>query len=454
MDNSYNRNNNSETGNYSTIYNSQYDSSYGSHQNNQYGSNSGQSYYNGYNSPQNNLNGTGISGEYSYYQNLYKMFGGYNPIVDKEIAELSRYGLRAGALLLGIFGMQLVSTLLISILPISDLYYSDITFSMSVGIMAQILYMLIPTVALFLTGRTEEKKCTNIFNSPKTARLYVLGVFAGLGLCLIGNSLTTFLSVSLNLFGVNFYSGSEDMEVPTSLFSIIVYIINIAVMPALLEEFAFRGVIMQPLRKYGDWFAILASAFCFALVHANMVQIPFAFIAGVSLGYFCIKTKSIWTSITVHCLNNLISVIFSVYYEKYPNASIWLYYIPVVTLIIIGIAAMLVFRADCGIRTKKDATVMHKHKRLKRAAFFTGPTMIIAISFIIVTTLSLTKVTNVFGILILLAGLAAVLFTLFRWIYIIRTDKTIKRRGMYVASLVLTIIASVFLPIVSLFTLA
>lgn len=457
MDNNPNfENNNYGTNNYGTTYNNQYNPPYGAPQNNPYGNdayNQGNSGY--YNSPQyDNYQATGNPGEYNYYQNLYKMFGGYNPIVDKEVAELSRLGMRAGALLIGIFGMQLVFSLLISVLPIADLYSSDITFSMAVGIIAQIIYMLVPCVAVFLTSRAEERKRMNVFNAPKSSKLYVLGVFAGLGLCLIGNSATTMFAAFLDIFGVTFFSGSEDMEIPTSLFSIVVYILNVALVPALFEEFAFRGVVMQPLRKYGDWFAILASAFCFALVHANMVQIPFAFIAGVSLGYFCIKTKSIWTSITIHFLNNFISIIFSVYYEKYPDASILMYYIPILALIIIGIVAMLVFRSNCAIKTKKDATAMNKHKKLKKAAFVSVPTLVIAIGFVSVTSLSLTSVTNGFGMLLLLVGLFVVLFTLFKWIHAIKADKTIKRRGIYTASLVLTIIASVFLPIITLFTMA
>lgn len=70
-----------------------------------------------------------------------------------------------------------------------------------------------------------------------------------------------------------------------------------------------RGVVMQPLRKYGDWFAILTSAFVFALMHGNLVQAPFAFIAGIGLGYAVIASGSLWTGILIHLLNNSISVI-------------------------------------------------------------------------------------------------------------------------------------------------
>lgn len=452
MDNNPNYyNNNSGNSNYGTQYNNQYSAPNNQGYNNgSYAQGNGGSYYPPIYSHTQQANNPG---GYSYYQNLYNMFGGYNPVIDKEVEQLSRCGLISGALILSVFAMQFIVGLLISSEPIADLYNGNVNFSMAFSALAQLLYMFIPFFVFFLASKPEDRKRMNVFNAPKSGMLFVLGVFAGLGLCLAGNSVTTLFSVSLELFGVTFFSGSEDMAIPTSFAGVLIYILSTAVMPALFEEFAFRGVVMQPLRKYGDWFAILMSAFCFAIVHANMVQIPFAFIAGVSLGYFCIKTKSIWTSVAIHFFNNLISVLFSVYFEKYPNASVLIYYIATSALIVIGVTAMIVFRKNCTVKTKKDATAMNKHKRLKKAAFVTCPTLIIAINFVIITTLGLTQTKSVFGLFVIFAGLFFVMFTLFRWIHVIRTEKMIKYRKMYTASRVLLIIASIVFPIASLFTL-
>ncbi len=425
--------------------------SYGTQYNNQHSSPNGQGYY--YPPIYSHTLQENSSGGYSYYQNLYNMFGGYNPVVDKEAVQLSRYGLITGALILCVFAMQFIVGLVISNGTIAELYSNNVDFSMAFSALAQIFYMFVPFFVFYLFSNPEDKKRMNVFNAPKSGMLYILSVFAGLGLCLAGNSATTLFAISLEVFGVTFFSGSEDMAIPTSFVGVLIYIFSTAVMPALFEEFAFRGVVMQPLRKYGDWFAILMSAFCFAIVHANMVQIPFAFIAGVSLGYFCIKTKSIWTSVTIHFLNNLISVLFSVYFEKYPNASVMIYYIATSALILIGVAAMIVFRKNCTVKTKKDATAMNKHKRLKKAAFVTCPTLIISINFVIITTLGLTQTKSVFGLFVLFAGLFFVMFTLFRWINVIRTEKMIKYRKIYTVSRVLLIIASIVFPIASLFTL-
>lgn len=431
-------------------YNDQYGRiySYGTYDASSY-YNNGYNTYNGYNQQTYAAN----SGVYSYYQNLYNLFGGHNPVVDKEFEELSRRGLMTGALMLGIFMMQIVASFFLAMFSGAD-YVTDAPFSMGMGVITQIIYMLVPALVVFFMSKSEDRDKMLVFNKPKSWMLYILGVFAGLGLCLIGNAATSFFSVFLSFFGVTFLSGSEGMAIPTSAIGILIFVVNTAVMPALLEEFAFRGVVMQPLRKYGDWFAILASSFCFAIVHANMVQIPFAFVAGVSLGYFCIKTKSIWTSVTIHFLNNLLSVIFSVYFEKYPSASVVIYYVVTAALILLGVAAMIVFRMNCSIRTKKDTTVMNKHKTLKKGAFAATPTITIALFFATFTSVGLTQLTSVLGLLVMYAGLFFPVFFLLKWIRKIKTEKSIKPRKMYTASMILTICSCVFLAFIILITLS
>lgn len=234
----------------------------------------------------------------------------------------------------------------------------------------------------------------------------------------------------------------EDLAAPSGVLETLIYVINFAVAPALFEEFAFRCVILQPLRKYGDWFAIVATSFCFAILHGNMVQIPFAFIVGIALSYFCIKTKSIWTSVTIHFLNNLISVIFNSYFTKNPDSSAFPYYVLTSAIIFVGAIAMVLFKLNCNVKLKKDATVMAKNKTLKRAAYITSPALILALYNAIYTSLSLTRVYSAIGTLALLAACIVISYVLVKWILMIRKDTRIKPRKINTAALVLTWILS------------
>ncbi len=84
-------------------------------------------------------------------------------------------------------------------------------------------------------------------------------------------------------------------------------LLYICLVPAFVEEFAFRGVTLFTLRRYGDWFAILVSALLFGVFHGNVIQLPFAFCLGVAAGYITLRTDSLWPAITLHFINNAIS---------------------------------------------------------------------------------------------------------------------------------------------------
>lgn len=86
-------------------------------------------------------------------------------------------------------------------------------------------------------------------------------------------------------------------SMPAVLGAVPFYLIRVLVVPALLEEFLFRGVILRSLRQFGDSFAIVVSAFSFSLIHYNLSRDLRAFLLGLVLGYFVIRSGSIWTAV-------------------------------------------------------------------------------------------------------------------------------------------------------------
>lgn len=93
-----------------------------------------------------------------------------------------------------------------------------------------------------------------------------------------------------------------------SSYSIILQLISVAVVPPLVEEFLFRGIILHKLLPYGSTFAIFVSSILFALLHGNIVQIPFAFVGALAMAFSVVKTHSLLPSIISHFLINLLSV--------------------------------------------------------------------------------------------------------------------------------------------------
>ena len=157
---------------------------------------------------------------------------------------------------------------------------------------------------------------------PKKAAFLPVVVFAGFGLCFVGNIITTYLDVIIEMLTGSGLDSIPLPETPKNPLGIFLFFLSTAVVPALIEEVALRGIIMQPLRRYGDWYAILCSALIFGLMHCNLVQIPFAMIAGIVIGYAVIVTESVWTGVIIHFLNNGFSVLVSIMADFYGPDSI------------------------------------------------------------------------------------------------------------------------------------
>lgn len=81
----------------------------------------------------------------------------------------------------------------------------------------------------------------------------------------------------------------------------------VAILPALGEEFIFRGIIMRfaARRSRGAMaFPIVISALLFALIHFNPYGLPAIFLAGVLLALIYWWTGSLWLAILAHFIHN------------------------------------------------------------------------------------------------------------------------------------------------------
>ncbi len=136
-------------------------------------------------------------------------------------------------------------------------------------------------------------------------------IMLGMGVCAVSNYATGMLSnVFEQFFGIEVESSMSDYG--TGWDSFLLMLLCIGVLPAILEEFALRGVVMGLLRKrFSDGASIFISALLFGLLHGNLQQIPFAFGVGLILGYATVYTKSLVPAMLIHAMNNSLSVVLS-----------------------------------------------------------------------------------------------------------------------------------------------
>lgn len=105
-----------------------------------------------------------------------------------------------------------------------------------------------------------------------------------------------------NLLGLSATAALEAASISTTGVSMFLYV---AILGPVAEELLCRGLVLRMLQPCGKQFAIFASALLFGLFHGNVIQIPFAFLIGLALGYVTVEYSILW-AIVLHIFNNLV----------------------------------------------------------------------------------------------------------------------------------------------------
>ncbi len=90
----------------------------------------------------------------------------------------------------------------------------------------------------------------------------------------------------------------------------------IGLLAPLAEEIVFRGGVLRALlNRMRPWTAVAVSALLFSLVHGNPAQMPYAFVAGLLLGWMYWRTGSVVSGVVYHWVNNSLAYIVSRVYS-------------------------------------------------------------------------------------------------------------------------------------------
>ncbi len=272
-----------------------------------------------------------------------------------------------------------------------ELIYNDDNMSMAYQMIASVLFIFLPfAIAYFVL---KKKKIAGIlpmgttYNKKAAISLTMLCV----PLMLFSTFAINFVSTIIqNIIGITFTTGVEDPAI-IGVDGFLIATLSTAVLPAVLEEFIIRGIVMQPLRRFGDKFAIVASALIFGIMHGNMVQIPYTVVAGLFLGYLAIATGSLWPSIILHFINNFYSVILLVAYDNMGDAAGGIASILFIGLfIILGIVGgLLYFPMNYKIKLKNGVDTLKTGEKF--SALFLNVPMIFAIIFLLFQTIRTIK---------------------------------------------------------------
>jgi membrane protease YdiL (CAAX protease family) len=83
----------------------------------------------------------------------------------------------------------------------------------------------------------------------------------------------------------------------------------ICIMPAIVEELGFRGIIQHQFEKIvSPRGAIFVASVAFSAAHFNVLSAPYLLLVGILLGWMKWKTGSIYPSMAAHFLHNYVVV--------------------------------------------------------------------------------------------------------------------------------------------------
>jgi len=185
-------------------------------------------------------------------------------------------------------------------------------------ILVQVGLMGVLPLLLFKSITKKSFKQTFNFFSFRAISWKAVLISVVLGVCLfiliwyIGS----FWNGLLSLFGYQFSSSTSDYSV----WSFVLTILFVGILPGICEEIAHRGLVLGGIKKNGAIRAILFCGLLFGLMHFNITQFGYAFVAGMFFCFVTLLSRSIYPAMIMHFTNNFFSTLTS-----YAENSDWMH---------------------------------------------------------------------------------------------------------------------------------
>ena len=201
------------------------------------------------------------------------------------------------------------------------------------GILSDVMYFLAYIIPLFAVMLFTDRAVPNISEfslSKSSKKLFLPTVFPTVFLIILLSFLSSLLISA-------FSEKTSDVDLGNNLLFALFY--N-ALLPSILEEMLFRYLPMRYIAPYSARYAVVFSAVFFALVHHSFFSMPYALFAGAVFMTVNLLCESSLPSIILHFLNNVASVVWSMYFAKSIGDEILL----LVMLVPAVVSAFIIFK--------------------------------------------------------------------------------------------------------------
>ena len=146
------------------------------------------------------------------------------------------------------------------------------------------------------------------------------------------------LSENFSLYDT--FVSNDRGTVPSKIYLVMAY----AVLPAVCEEFVYRGILCSEYEKGGVTRAVVISSVFFALLHFNIRNLPVYLFSGIILALTLYATRSLFGAILAHFLYN----IFGLFGQPYMSNLYRITSSPRLFIILVGALFLISAVLFCG----------------------------------------------------------------------------------------------------------
>lgn len=224
--------------------------------------------------------------------------------------------------------------------------------------------------------------------------LYIIysTVFMLSGVLLVSMMMYTMIPDS---FAAASVSSSAAFAMNERFFDTAYLVLAFAILPAVCEEFLFRGIMIGEYESGGASIAIAVSSVMFAMSHFSIARFPVYLFSGIVLGCVLYATRSVLSTIIIHTVNNTVILLcedYVLHIVDKQNVSLVLFVIilgavAVVSGMLVCYEAQSIYRgyAENNVESEYASAVKRSIFGRISEAFFTPAFLCAVIIFIVMS---------------------------------------------------------------------
>jgi membrane protease YdiL (CAAX protease family) len=209
------------------------------------------------------------------------------------------------------FSVAFIAFNILIVIPAILLYGTNadrfaLDYFIPITVINEYVIILVPTFIYVLIKKLKFKEVFRL-NNPGLLPCLVI-VLLAIPASHLAETANVIVMYLLSFIG-DIPSSAASIPIPQDVTSLLISIFIIAVTPGICEELLNRGVIMKAYENRGTMKAVVISAILFGIFHYSILNLAGPIVLGILIGYYVIKTNSIFAGMLAHFLNNAYSMV-------------------------------------------------------------------------------------------------------------------------------------------------